>query len=148
MPQATFYIYYQSWDGSFCSKSKHICWALFSSWQNDNIFVCFASIDRDKNPSLSLVSITFCVAHVVWTGVRLTNQRALFQALTNERQRQCLRVLKWQYIISRGTGGTTYTNEHCHYNQKSPRWLWARNIILTTKICFRFSLMHLHLSSV
>ena len=63
-------------------------------------------------------------------------------------QRQCLRVFKWQYIISRGTGGTTYTNEHCHYNQKSPQWLWTRNIILTTKICFRFYLMHLHLSSV
>ena len=49
-------------------------------------FGCFASIDRDKNPCLSLVSITFCVAHVVWTGVRMSNERAMLQALTNERQ--------------------------------------------------------------
>ena len=60
LPQATFYIYYQSWDGSFCSESKYICCVLSSCWQNDTIFGCFAFIDRDKNASLSLVSITFC----------------------------------------------------------------------------------------
>ena len=42
------------------NQNMYICCVLSSCWQNVTILGCFASIDRDKNASLSLVSITFC----------------------------------------------------------------------------------------